>query len=287
MKVRTAKATPTGKHDYPHQPAQCNDLADAGSHHAMTPLKMGGGRKRGRSIALSLLAFGTDALADSEVVDLILQANMVRRDTEAIADSLILRFGSLGGVVAAGVHELNAVKGIRLADVSNLKAVQAVAIRLTKSKLLGRPVLQNWARLADYLTSVLSHEGVEHLRVLFLNQKSFLLATALLGTGTVDHVPAYPREIVKRALQLNSTAVIIAHNHPSGCPSPSEEDISMTVRIMGALSSVGVALHDHIIVGKGALVSFRKLGVPPFAHIEPGEPYHGRFKSGGSGTRPT
>ncbi len=205
---------------------------------------------------------------------------MIRNDTVRLAKSLILRFGCLGSVVRATVNELCTVSGIGPAEASALKAVQAVAVRLIKSNLQDRPVLRDWASLAAYLNSVLSYETVEHVRVLFLNQQNFLLGEELHNRGTVNHVPVYPREIAKRALELNSSAVIVAHNHPGGSPRPSGDDVQMTVQIMGALSAVGIALHDHIVVGMGSMVSFRKLGVVPFAHLDPDAPYHQRHNAG-------
>jgi DNA repair protein RadC len=233
-----------------------------------------------------LLVYGADGLADWEIVELILQSSMTRRDTTILAKSLIAKFGSLGGVLSANVYELDAVAGIGRREVANLKAIQAVAVRLIKAKMQDGPLLQDWDRLQNYLTSVLSHETVEQLRVLFLNGKNALLGEELHSRGTVDHVPVYPREIVKRALELNASAVILAHNHPSGNPTPSAADVQMTVKIMSALQAVDIVLHDHIIVGTGTMASFRRLGVLPFAHIDPDVPYHRKHKMASSKRRP-
>jgi DNA repair protein RadC len=237
--------------------------------------------------AIRLFVYGTDGLADWEIVELLLQASITRRDTATLAQLLIEKFASLAGVLSANAYELDAVAGIGPREVANLKAVQAVAVKLIKARLHDGPLLQNWDRLSNYLTAVLSHENVEHLRVLFLNTKNMLIGEELLGRGTVSRVAVYPREIVKRALELHATAVILAHNHPSGDPTPSDDDVEMTINIMDALKAVEIVLHDHIIAGPGVMASFRKLGFPPFAHISANAPYHQNPKAFPRKARPT
>ncbi len=142
-----------------------------------------------------------------------------------------------------------------------MKIVHAAALRLTRSEIMGQPVLANWQALIDYLTAVLARERVEQFRLLFLDTRNRLLADEAQARGTVNHTPVYPREVIKRALELNAVAIILVHNHPSGDPSPSREDIAMTRAIADAAATVSVALHDHVIVGNGTLTSFRQLGL--------------------------
>jgi DNA repair protein RadC len=139
--------------------------------------------------------------------------------------------------------------------------VQAAALRLVRSELQGRPVLDRWDALMDYLNAQLARERVEQFRVLFLDTKNVLLADEAQGRGTVDHTPVYPREVAKRALELHASALILVHNHPSGDPAPSPQDIAMTAEVGRALATIGVVLHDHVIVGNGRWVSFRAEGL--------------------------
>jgi len=208
-----------------------------------------------------LLTAGPDALADHELIEIVLFLALPRRDTKGIARVLIARFGSYASVIAAQVPELLAVDGLGEAGVAALKTVHAAAQRLTKAEVLYRPVLSNWDRLMEYLQAVLARERVEQFRILFLDNKNRLLADEAQAKGTVNHTPVYPREVVKRALELHATAIILVHNHPSGDPSPSHDDIEMTKEIKRAASALGVVLHDHVIVGNGQWLSFRKHGL--------------------------
>jgi DNA repair protein RadC len=225
------------------------------------------------SVGVRLLTAGADALSDLEIIELLLESMLPKKDTKGVAKRLIQRFGCLADIVEAPISRLCSVGGIDLKAASHLKMVKAVAVKLVKSELDNRPLLENWIGLVHYLNATLSRTEVEQFKVLFLNRRNTLLADELFAQGTVDHVPVYPREVVKRALELNATAVILVHNHPGGDPSPSGEDIRMTVQIMGALKTVGIVVHDHIIIGKGAIVSFRQSSTIPFAAIDPAAPY--------------
>jgi DNA repair protein RadC len=216
---------------------------------------LAGHRERLRS---RLLTAGPHSLADHELIEIALFLAVPRRDTKSIARLLIGRFGSYAAAIAAPVPDLLGIAGLGEAGVAALKIVHAAAQRLAKAEVLYRPVLSNWDRLMEYLQAVLARERVEQFRILFLDNKNRLLADEAQAKGTVNHTPVYPREVVKRALELHATAIILVHNHPSGDPSPSEDDIVMTKEIKRAASALGVVLHDHIIIGNGQWLSFRK-----------------------------
>ncbi|MDE1896205.1 MAG: DNA repair protein RadC [Rhodospirillales bacterium] len=224
------------------------------------PLAVGTDGHRAR-LRARFLAGGPEALADHELIEMTLFLALPRRDTKPIARALLAKFGSYANAISAPVPDLLGVEGLGEAGVSALKLVQAASQRLAKAEVLYRPVLSNWDRLMEYLQAVLAREKVEQFRVLFLDNRNRLLADVPQGTGTVNHTPVYPREVVKRALELNSTAIILVHNHPSGDPSPSDEDIAMTQEIKKAASALAVVLHDHVIVGNGRWLSFRKAGL--------------------------
>jgi DNA repair protein RadC len=207
------------------------------------------------------LAGGAEAVAELELIEMVLFLALPRRDTKPVARALLSRFGSYAAAISAGVPELLGVEGLGEAGVAALKIVQASAQRLAKAEVLYRPVLSNWDRLMEYLQAVLSREKIEQFRVLFLDNRNRLLADEAQSTGTVNHTPVYPREVVKRALDLHATAFILVHNHPSGDPSPSREDIEMTREIKHAANALSIVLHDHVIVGNGRWLSFRKAGL--------------------------
>ncbi len=208
-----------------------------------------------------LLNRGPDALADYELLEMLLFYAMPKGDTKPLAKALINRFGSFAAVLAAPPKDLFAFAGLAEFGVSALKLVQASALRLAKAELTERPILNNWDRLTDYLNAVLGRERIEQFRVLFLDSKNRLLADELLGRGTVNHTPVYPREILKRALELHAMAIILVHNHPSGDPSPSDDDIDVTREIKAAANMLQIALHDHVIVGNGRCFSLRSNGL--------------------------
>ncbi|MXP61746.1 DNA repair protein RadC [Roseomonas sp. M0104] len=208
-----------------------------------------------------LLSAGPDALLDHELIEMLLFLALPRRDTRAIARRLLARFGSFGNALSASVAELRQVEGIGEAGIAALKTVQAAALRLMRHEVLERPVLGNWESLLGYLSAALARERVEHFRVLFLDSRNRLIADEAQGKGTVNHTPVYPREVIRRALELHATALILVHNHPSGDPTPSEGDRAMTAQVQAAATALGITLHDHLIIGSGRHLSFRQEGL--------------------------
>lgn len=204
-----------------------------------------------------LLTAGPDALADHEMLEMILFIALPRRDTKPIARAMLGRFGSFGGVIGAPVPELLAIEGLGEAGAAAIKLVQAAAQRLLKHKVSDKPLLSSWDRMFDYLRAAMGHETVEQFRVLFLDVRHRLIADEVQGRGTIDRAPAYPREVVKRCLELNAVGVVLAHNHPSGEPTPSREDIAMTAEIVRAAGALGITVLDHIVVARGKCLSFR------------------------------
>jgi DNA repair protein RadC len=225
---------------------------------AAPAISLAGHRARLRS---RFLTAGGEAIADHELIEMILFLALPRRDTKPIARDLLNRFGSYAGAISASVPDLLAVEGLGEAGVAALKVVKTAAERLAKAEVLYRPVLSNWDRLMEYLAAILGRERVEQFRILFLDNRNRLLADEPQAKGTVNHTPVYPREVVKRALELRATAIILVHNHPSGDPSPSRDDIEMTAEIKRAAAALSIVLHDHIIVGNGQWLSFRKTGL--------------------------
>lgn len=204
---------------------------------------------------------GADAMPDYELLELTLFAALPRRDTKPLAKALLARFGSFAEVIAAPRARLMEVKGVGEAVAHHLKIVEAAAQRLAKTKVMGRAALSSWSALLDYCTAVMARSQTEEFRVLFLDRKNMLVADEVLNRGTVDHAPVYPREIVKRALELNASALILVHNHPSGDPAPSKADIAMTREVAAAAKALGIAIHDHLVIGRGGHASFKSLGL--------------------------
>lgn len=204
---------------------------------------------------------GADALPDYELLEMILFLVIPMKDVKPLAKDLIAQFGSLAGVLNAPLPELQKIKGLSQTSAIGLKSVQAAAHRMLKQDVMNRPVLNSWARLMEYCQATMAHETKEHFRILFLNKKNELIADEIQQSGTVDHTPVYPREVVKRALELDATALILCHNHPSGDPRPSEDDIVMTQAIIDAASAMTITVHDHIIVSKKGASSFKALGL--------------------------
>ncbi|PST20365.1 hypothetical protein C7U61_08880 [Rhizobium sp. JAB6] len=202
---------------------------------------------------------GDAALADYEILELLLFRLIPRRDTKPIAKALLARFGTLGGVFGAPVGLLTEISGVGDAVALDLKLVASVAQRMLKSELTGKPVLSSWKALIDYCHAAMAHEAREQFRLLFLDKRNALIADEVQGFGTIDHTPVYPREVVKRALELSASAVILVHNHPSGDPTPSRADIDMTKTIIDTAKPLGITVHDHVIIGKNGHVSFRAL----------------------------
>jgi DNA repair protein RadC len=202
---------------------------------------------------------GSDAVTDYELLELVLFRALPRRDVKPLAKTLIATFGSFAEVVSAPEARLRQVKGLGDAAVTELKIVQAAANRLTRGEVKRRPVLSSWSAVLDYCRTAQAFADREQFRVLFLDKRNLLIADELQQTGTVDHTPVYPREVVKRALELSATAIILVHNHPSGDPSPSRADIQMTQQIVEVARPLGIAVHDHIIVGKEGHASLKGL----------------------------
>ncbi len=202
---------------------------------------------------------GSDALPDYELLELVLFRAIPRRDTKAIAKRLIARFGSFAEVMHAPEHLLREVKGVGAAVVFEIKLVRAGALRMMQTGILDKPVLGTWEQVLAYCRAAMAYETREQFRILFLDKKNRLIADEIQGQGTVDHTPVYIREVVKRALELSSTALILVHNHPSGDPSPSRTDIEMTRMIEAAAKPLGISLHDHIVVGRSGHASFKAL----------------------------
>ncbi len=223
-----------------------------------SPVSAEGHRQRLRA---RLLTAGPDSVADHELLELVLFLALPRRDTKPIARALLARFGSFANAITAPLAELVAVEGMGEAGAAALKTVQAAALRLVRSEVQAQPVLANWDILMGYLNAQLARERVEQLRILFLDNRNRLLADEPQSRGTVNHTPVYPREVARRALELHATALILVHNHPSGDPAPSRDDIAMTHEIKSALEMLGVVLHDHVIIGNGRWLSFRREGL--------------------------
>lgn len=207
------------------------------------------------------LQSGPEALQDYELLELVLFMAIPRRDVKPLAKELLRKFGDLPGLLAAPAAELMKTEGVSENTAAALKAVAAAAHRMMKRELMNRPVLSTWARLIDYCAATMAHETREHFRILFLNRKNELIADEIQGSGTVDHTPAYPREVMKRALELGATALILLHNHPSGDPRPSQADIDMTRHIQRAAEPFGVIIHDHVIVARNGYSSLKNQGL--------------------------
>ena len=203
---------------------------------------------------------GATAMPDYELLELLLFRAIPRQDVKPLARLLLETFGDFNRVVSATPARLLMVKGVGDAVVQELKIVEASAQRLMRAKVMNRPILSSWDALVDYCHTAMSHRETEQFRILFLDRKNVLIADEEQAKGTVDHVPVYPREVVKRALELNASALILVHNHPSGDPTPSDADISMTAQIQDASQVLGITLHDHLIIGKSRELSFRAQG---------------------------
>lgn len=204
---------------------------------------------------------GAEALPDYDILTLILHRAVDDISVKALAVRLLSAFGDFNGVVSAPRSRLMEVDGVTLAVLQELKLVETAAHRLARAKIMNREVLSSWDALLDYCQTRMAHQPTEQFRVLFLDRKNVLIADEAQGAGTVDHVPVYPREVVKRALELNASAFILVHNHPSGDPTPSAEDIAMTKAIESAGDILGIVLHDHLVIGKSAHVSMRADGL--------------------------
>lgn len=214
-----------------------------------------------RRLRKRFLTGGSDALPDYELLELLLFQAKPRSDVKPLAKRLIKYFGSFASVLTAPEARLTEVEGVGEATIAAIKVAEAAALRLSQGQLMNRPVLSSWQALLDYCQAAMSHKDNELFRVLFLDRKNALIADEIQQSGTVDHAPVYPREVVKRALELGASAVILIHNHPSGDPTPSEADILITEEIVAAGKSLSIAVHDHLIIGRGDHASFKSMGL--------------------------
>ncbi len=277
----------TGMREAPMLPGLAKPLEGGGAgHHALGPIAMppdpdpdSGGRALAPRRATKAVAEapdhlnhrqrlrdrfmqgGADAMPDYELLELVLFRAIPRRDVKPLAKRLLARFGDFNGVISAPPARLTEVPGIGDAVVQELKIVEAAAHRLARSRVIGKDALQTWDQLVTYVRARMAHEPTEVFRILFLDRKNVLIADEAQGRGTVDHVPVYPREVVKRALELTASALILVHNHPSGDPSPSRADVDMTRRIIDVCRPMGLTVHDHVIVGKDRVASFHEMGL--------------------------
>jgi DNA repair protein RadC len=233
-------------------------VEDAGAFFAPVETGHSGHRERLRS---RFLKGGADAMPDYELLEMTLFAAVPRRDTKPLAKALLARFGSFAEVIAAPRERLAEVEGVGESVAAQLKIIEAAAHRLAKTRVINRPALSSWAALLDYCTAAMARGAKEEFRVLFLDRKNVLIADEVQSRGTIDHTPVYPREIVKRALELGATAIILVHNHPSGDPTPSKADIDMTRDIAKAALALGITVHDHLVIGRKGHASFKSLNL--------------------------
>lgn len=204
---------------------------------------------------------GAAAMPDYELLELLLFRAIPRQDVKPLAHRLIDTFGDFNAVLSAPATRLQQVPGVGEAVLVELKVIEACAHRLARSKVMKRHVISSWDAVLDYCHTVMAHRDVEQFRILFLDKKNVLIADEEQARGTVDHVPVYPREVIRRALELNASALILVHNHPSGDPTPSEADIDMTRQIESAAGALGLTVHDHLVIGKSREISFRAMGL--------------------------
>lgn len=217
-------------------------------------------RDHRRRLSNRFLDGGAHALPDYEMLELVLFRAIPRRDVKPLAHALLDAFGDFNRVISATPDRLKKIDGVGESVVLELKLVEAAAQRLARSKVLNRHAISSWDALVDYCHTTMAHRETEQFRVLYLDRKNILIADEEQARGTVDHVPVYPREVAKRALELNASALILVHNHPSGDPTPSRSDIDMTLQVKTVCEALGLSLHDHLIVGKSREISFRSEG---------------------------
>jgi DNA repair protein RadC len=220
----------------------------------------GGGNEGHRErLRERFMSAGADALPDYELLEMVLYRSIRRGDTKPLAKALIARFGSFAEVISAPVDRLIEVKGVGEAVATDLKLVQAAGVRLARGQVVKKPVLSSWNAILEYCRSAMAFAEREQFRILFLDKKNQLIADEVQQEGTVDHTPVYTREVMKRALELSATALILVHNHPSGDPTPSMADVDMTKKIISAGEKLNVLIHDHIIIGRNGHSSLRSM----------------------------
>lgn len=206
-------------------------------------------------------ASGPAGFADYELLELLLFRSIARVDTKPIAKALIARFGSFAAVLGAPLALLQEVKGVGPAVALDLKLIAAAGMRLARGEIEEREVLSSWSKVVDYCRAAMAFEEREQFRILFLDRRNALIADEVQQTGTVDHTPVYPREVIRRALELSATAIVLVHNHPSGDPTPSRADIEMTRLIIETAKPLGISVHDHVIIGKNKHASMKGLAL--------------------------
>jgi DNA repair protein RadC len=204
-------------------------------------------------------AFG--ALPDYELLELLLFRSIPRGDVKPLAKALVARFGSLAAVLAASPEALKTVKGVGDSVALDLCLVQETALRIGREKAARRTVISSWSALLDYVRLALGNEPREQFRVIFLDKKNQLILDEIMNQGTVDHAPVYPREVMRRALEVSAASLILVHNHPSGDPTPSAADVDMTRQIVNAARTLNITIHDHLVVGRYGVASFKALGL--------------------------
>jgi len=225
--------------------------------HSKQPSYIANHRQRLRA---RFMAGGANAVPEYELLELILFRAIPRQDVKPLAHALMARFGDFNRVITAPEARLRDVSGVGDAVITELKIIEASAHRMARSRVMQTQVLSSWDALLDYCHTTMAHRETEQFRILYLDRKNVLIGDEEQAKGTVDHVPVYPREVAKRALELNASAIILVHNHPSGDPTPSDSDIEMTQRVQAACDALGLTLHDHLIIGKSRELSFRTEG---------------------------
>lgn len=204
---------------------------------------------------------GVEGVQDYELMEMLLFRAIPRRDVKPLAKDIIAKFGGFSEALSAPIERLMEVKGVSEAVVAEFRIVQAAALKLSQARILERPVISSWNALLSYCRAAMADEKTELFRILFLDKKNILIADEVQQRGTVDHTPVYPREVVKRALELGASAIILVHNHPSGDPTPSKADIDMTNQIIKAAAALNIRVHDHLIIGHKRDASFKSLGL--------------------------
>lgn len=235
----------------------CVEDSPTGRRRGPAPAHAAGHRQRLRE---RFLAGGPEALADYEILELLLFGAIRQGDVKPLAKRLIAGFGGLGGVLSAPAEGLRDA-GLGDASITSIRLVSAAALHLIRSDLHEQPLLSSWQALLDYLQAGMARESREQFRVLYLDRKNRLIADEVAQQGTVDQAAVYPREVLKRALEHSASALILVHNHPSGDPTPSKADIAVTKQVIAAAEPLGIVVHDHIVVGRGKHASFRALGL--------------------------
>lgn len=202
---------------------------------------------------------GADSLPDYEILELVLFRAIPRRDTKPLAKALLAKFGSFSEVINAADTRLREVKGVGDAVITELKLIRAAALLMMQSDLSKKDILSSWSNVIKYCTAAMAHEQREQFRIIFLDKRNQIISDEIQSEGTIDHTPVYVREVVKRALDLGATAIVLAHNHPSGDPTPSQADVKMTKEIVSALEKINILVHDHVIIAREGYTSMREL----------------------------